>query len=482
MKSEPSVKKNTIYNIIKSMSSVVFPLVTFPYVSRVLGTENVGKINFSTSVISYISLIASLGITTYAVRECAKIRENKKDLNKLASQIFTINVLSTIFAFLVLLILLIIVKPLFNYRVLILINASTVLFTLLGTDWINTAMEDFKYITIRTFAFQLVSILLMFIFVRESEHYYRYAFITALSASGGNITNIFYRRKYCKISLVKEIEFKKHIKPILLVFSLILSQTIYCNSDVIILGLIKGDYQVGLYSVAVRIYTIVNTLVASVAFVVMPRMSNAFSRKDYLEINGLVRYAMDCVVVIGVPILVGIACIAPEVVEIIAGKEYAGAELALRILMISLMCSFFGGIVTNVILIPSGREKICLFASIVSACVNIILNFILIPKFGLYAAAATTALAEAVGLIIVSRKVEKKIRIDSYKDVFGGPILGCIGIALVTFLTKKLSFGLWLRTLIIVVSSVIIYVLALLLCKNKFIKEIIESITKKIKR
>ena len=482
MSSNVSVKKNTVYNLIKSLSSVIFPLITFPYISRVLGTENVGKINFSASVISYISLMAALGITTYAVRECAKVKDNKSDLNKLASQIFTINIASTVVAFFALFFLLLVARPLLDYRVLIIINSTTVLFTTLGTDWINTAMEDFKYITIRTFVFQLISIILMVLLVREPNHYYRYAFITALSASGGNIMNIFYRRKYCKITLVREIEFKRHIKPILLVFSLILSQTIYCNSDVIILGLIKGDHQVGLYSVAVKIYSIVNTLVASVAFVVMPRMSNAFSKKDYSEINGLVRYAMDCIVVLGLPILVGIACIAPELVEIIAGREYVGADLALRILMISLCCSFFGGIVTNVILIPSGRENISLIASIVSALLNVILNLLFIPKFGLYAAAATTALAEAIGLIIVSRFVEKDIKISNYKEVFLGAVLGCLGIVCVAFITKQLSFGLWLRTLIIVALSVIIYVVVLLLCKNKFIKEIIESITKKIKR
>lgn len=482
MEQKVSIKKNTVFNVIKSLSTVIFPLITFPYVSRVLGADNVGKVNFSSSIVSYLSLIASLGITTYAIRECAKAKENEYELNKLASQIYSINITSTIVAYVVLLVVLIFAKPIYGYRGLILIQAVTVLFSTLGTDWINSAMEDFKYITIRTFLFQGLSIILMLLFVKESAHYYRYAMICVISASGGNIVNIFYRRKYCKISYTLRMDIKKHLKPIMLVFSLILSQTIYCNSDMTILGLIKGDYQVGLYSVAVRIYTIVNTMVASIALVVMPQMSKLFQIKKYDEINKLVRYAMDCIVVIGFPVITGIACIAPELVEIIAGPEYIGATLALRILMISLLFSYLGGIVSNVIMIPSGREKICLKTSVISAIINVVFNFILIPRFGLYAAATTTALAEGVALCVISRHIEKEIKFGKPKEVFLGPIVGCASIACVTYVIKSFELGLWFRTILIIILSVLSYALAMIVTKNKFVMDIFNSFIKKLKK
>lgn len=481
MEKDISVKKNTIYNIIKSVSAIVFPMITFPYASRVLGVENVGKINFSSSMISYISLIASLGVTTYAVRECAKVREDREQLNRLSSQIFSINIISTIFAYIVLFICLLFFKPLFDYRLLIVIQGISVLLTTLGTDWINSAMEDFRYITIRTFIFQIISIILMVIFVREPSHYYRYALIVVLSASGGNIMNFFYRKKYCNISITCKMNIKKHLKPIIMVFSLILSQTIYCNSDMTILGLMKGDYQVGLYSVAVKIYTIVNTMVASVAMVVMPRMANWFAKKNYEEINKLIRYAVDCIVTLGLPVAVGVACIAPELVEIIAGVGYMGADFALRILMISLVFSYLGGIITNIIMIPSGREKVSLKASIVSASINIVLNIILIPRYGLYAAAFTTALAEFVALCIVSRYVEKDIKIGRFTEIFGAPIIGCIGISIITIFIKQLPIGLWGRTCIIIGLSMLTYIITLIIMKNKFALEIINSVKNKKK-
>lgn len=150
------VRKNSIYSLLKAFSQVVFPLITFPYISRVLHAENVGKVNFANSIISYVSLAASLGITTYAVRECSKIKDDKNKLENMVGQIISFNMVTTFIAYIGLALALLAAKPLENYREMIIILSTTVLFTTLGADWLNTAMEDFKYITVRTFLFQLI--------------------------------------------------------------------------------------------------------------------------------------------------------------------------------------------------------------------------------------------------------------------------------------------------------------------------------------
>ena len=151
-----SIKINAILNVIKTCSTIFFPLITYPYVFRVLMPDNIGKVNFSNSFISYFSLIAGLGIGTYAIRECAKVRDNKERLNNFSSQIFSINIFTTFIAYLLLFFALVFFRKLDNYRVLILLYGSTIVFTTLGADWINTAMEDFFYITIRTILFQIL--------------------------------------------------------------------------------------------------------------------------------------------------------------------------------------------------------------------------------------------------------------------------------------------------------------------------------------
>ena len=174
---EKSIKRNTVYNAIKTLSSIIFPLITFPYISRVLLPENVGKINFGLSIVSYFTLIATLGITTYAVRECSAVRDDKEKLSDIASQIFSINIVTTIIAYVALAVTLLAYNKLENYRLLIVIQSLTIAATTLGADWLNTAMEDFRYITVRTVAFQFVSLVLMFVFVHKPEHYMRYAVI-----------------------------------------------------------------------------------------------------------------------------------------------------------------------------------------------------------------------------------------------------------------------------------------------------------------
>ena len=250
---QPSVKKNTVFNIIKTLSTIIFPLITFPYISRILHAENIGKINFGASIVSYVSLIASLGVTTYAVRECSKVRFDQNRLNETASQIISINIISTCIAYIALFLLLLFWKSVLNYRILILIQSLSILFATLGADWLNTAMEDFKYITIRTFVFQLIALIAMFVFVHKPEHYLVYAIISIISSSGGNIVNIFYRRKYCKIHLTLKIEWSKHLPPIILLFAMILSQTIFVNVDTTMLGIMRSDFEVGLYSTSTKI-------------------------------------------------------------------------------------------------------------------------------------------------------------------------------------------------------------------------------------
>lgn len=482
MEQTSNVKKNTLFNTIKSIFGIIYPLITFPYISRVLLTENVGKINFGNSVVSYFSLIASLGVTTYAVRECSKYKKDRVKLGEVSSQILSINIWSTIVAYLALGITLIVARPLDSYRTLIIIQSSTILFTTLGADWLNTAMEDFKFIAVRTMGMQVFSLILMFILVKKPQDYLIYATISVIASSGANVINIFYRSRYCKTKFTLHIEWKKHLPPILLLFSLILSQTIYTSSDTTILGLFKGDYQVGLYSTSVKIYNIVNTVVASVAWVVMPQLSANFAKRDYNQINKLLKYSLNFIIVLGLPCLVGLNVITKEIILLIAGESYLGAELSLRILTFSLACSFISGWIGNMMMLPAGKENICLKSSIVSAVVNIVLNLILIPIWGLDAAATTTAISEFLGIVIKRPYIDKEIRIDGLKQMIAAPVVGSIGIVIVSIVVRCFIASPYLIAILTILLSGMVYLAALVLMKNEFAMNFLNPIISKLKR
>lgn len=465
---ESSIQSNTIYNAIKSAAAIVFPLISFPYASRVLLTESMGKVSYGNSIVSYFTLIATLGITTYAVRECAKVRNNAEELSRTASQLYSINILTTVAAYVLLAATLLFARPLENYRFLIVMQSMTILFTTLGTEWLNTAMEDFRYITIRTVFFQVLAIVLLITFVHSPEDYLIYALINVVSASGSNIVNIFYRRKYCRIRFTTHMDLKKHMPPILLLFSMVLSQTIYVNSDVTIIGLFRGDHEVGLYNTAVKIYNIVNTMVSSVAFVVMPKLSMWFAQKNYKEINKLLRYGMNFIIVLGLPCIVGINVAAGGIVELIAGADYAAATPALHVLTIALAASLLSGFMGNLIMIPSGREKVCLKASICSAVVNLILNLIFIPRFGFVAAACTTAVAELVGCFMQLPKVEKEIQLGKIWTMVGAPLCGSAAIVVIGICVKALVKNVIMCTCLTICVSAVAYLAILIIMRHEF--------------
>ena len=464
-----SVRKNTLYNILKTFSTVIFPLITFPYISRVLGTENIGKINFGNSIVSYFSLIASLGINAYAIRECSKVKNDREALNAIASRIYSINIVTTIVAYLLLAICLATVPQLRGYRGLILIQSISIICASLGTDWINTAMEDFRYITIRTFVFQGIALLSMFIFIHKKEHYIIYAVISLISSSGAQLANIIYRKRFCRIQFTKDMQWRLNFPPIIVMFVMILSQSILNNLDTTMLGFLKGDEEVGLYSTAVKVTNIVQQLTISITWVVLPQITFHYRSRNYNEINKLLRYVLSFTVVLGLPCLIGINFFAEEIVVAVGGEEYIAAANCLRILSISMLWGYINNIFGNLVLLPSNREKRYMFACITSAGINAITNAFFIPALGIYGASITTAISNMITTIINFKAVEKEISFGDIKSLFRGPVIGTLFVSGFCIFAKYIIVSPLPRLFVAVVISVAIYFLVLLLLRDEFL-------------
>ena len=475
--SEKSLKVNSILNVIKTISSILFPLITFPYISRVLQPEYVGKVNFGASFVSYFSLIASLGITTYAIRECSAVRGDKNKLSEIASQIFSINVYTTIIAYVMLGLSLIFFRELDSYRTLIIVQSTAILFTTWGTDWLNSAMEDFKFITIRTIGFQFISLLLMLILVHQPEDYYKYAAITVLSSCGANITNILYRRKYCTVRFTKDMHLQEHLKPIVLLFAMILAQTVFNNTDTTMLGLMKGDFEVGIYSTAHKMKNIITQVVASLCWVIMPRMSYYYAKGEWDSINEMLKKVLSVMVTIGFPCVAGCVVLSSEIIEIVAGQQYAAASLPLVILMLSFVIDIFGGsFLGNMVCLPAKQEKVFMEACCFAAVINMILNYILIPYGGASAAAFTSGISTIVIFIWLFVKKDSRVRLNYIWEVCKGPLIGSLLIVVVCLGLKHLIHTLITLVIFSVFASAIIYVLVLLICKNEIVIDVISMI------
>lgn len=470
-----SVKINIILNALKTMASIIFPLITFPYVSRILQAENIGKVQFAASIISYFSLLASLGISMYAIREGSAIRDDKEKLEKFCSQIFSFNVLSTIVAYIGIIILLIFMKREAEYKYLIIIQSMTIVFTTLGVDWINSIFEDFKYITIRSILIQFLTLILTFIFIRSSNDYYSYAIISVISSVGANILNIFYVRKYCKIKLTTNIEFKKHFKPIILLFSNYIASTIYKDADITMLGAMCGEYNVGIYYVAVKTYNIIKQLLNSIVAVIIPRISNYEANNQSNEKNYLLDQVLRIIILFTFPIITGLIMLKEQIILIIAGESYMDAVVPFIILSVSLFFAVLANFTSNMILIVHKKEKISLISTIIAATTNFILNIILIPVLKETGAAITTLIAEMLVALITGYHAYKYYKPQKMLRTILAVLVGCSFIVIIITFIRNLNLTNIFEVIISVFLSIIGYFVCIFLIDKKNFISIIRS-------
>ena len=466
MVEKPSVKKNVILNMLKQACSILFPLITFPYASRVLGSTYFGKINFSRSIVNYFLLLAALGINSYAIREGARLRNDKKRLEKFVSEIFSINVITTFISFILLGILILFWKKTHNYIPIIAIQSLIILFSTIGSDWINSIFEDFQYLTIRYIVIQAACLLPLFIFVRSSKDYLIYTLILVFSGYGGNLFNIIYIRKYVRRRFTLSINWRKHLLPILILFSSTIAVQIYLNSDITMLGAMKSDSETGIYSAVTKIYTIIKELINAITIVIIPRISSMMQKKN---IDGIEKISNDTVGLLFsliLPLSTGLFLLSGDVINIVNGADYISGSNALRILTIALPFAVLSCYLSNALLVPFRKEKQYLVATISAAGINFVLNLLFIPIWGMNGAAITTLVAEAVVFSLAFFFVSKEIKIRvAARDIYSS-VVGCIAIIIICLWARNVSFTIF-RIAISFILSLIVYIAITVALGNK---------------
>ncbi len=474
---QKSLNLNMLLSAIKGLMSVIFPLITFPYISRVLGVETLGKYNFAVSVIGYIVLLAGLGINQYAVREGARVREDKEKFGKLANQVFTINIFSTIFAYLVLAVLVLVVPKFHDYTALLLILSSQIIFTAFGTEWMYSIYEEYAYITLRSVVFQIISLILMFVFVKTEADVNIYAIITVVSVSGSNVFNYIHAKKYHRVRLTKTPDFKTHLKPVLVLFAMSATVSIYVNSGTTILGFLSGDEAVGIYSVAAKVYTVIKGVFASVVLVSIPRISSYLGGENKEVLRKTVKEIYSTLLTVTMPAVFGVAVLSKEIVLIIANESFIAASPAIIISAVTMfVClgAYFWG---QAILVPFKKENVVLRATITSAIVNVVLNFSLIPLLDEIAPAIATFVSETVAFVWCALAGRKLVgNIDSIKTGVK-TVIGCIPILIFSLVLKPVISNMYVYIIALVALSGIAYLIIELLLKN----EVLFSIFNKVK-
>lgn len=480
-KKKHSLGINAALNGLQSALNLIFPLITFPYVSRILSVEGMGIYNFSSTYVGYFLLIAGLGINTYAIREGAKLRDDYGKMSDFSSEVFSLNMISTLIAYILLILSLLIFKILNNYSLCILIFSIQILFTTLGTNWLYVIYEDYAYITTRNIVFKIISIVLLFVFVKKETDYLIYAWITVLASVGSNLLNYIHAKSFINLRFSWKTNWKAHVKPTLIIFASAIAVNIYVSSDNTILGLIKGEREVGIYSVSVKIYTIVASLLTAILTVTIPRLSALYGKKIFSEYKSILNKLIDLLIVLTFPAMTGLMMLSKNIVVIIAGRKYIQASSSLAIIAWAILFSLFSWVFSDCVLLPAKREKYLLKSTIITAIFNVMINLFFIPLWSYDGASLSTVLAEGMsvamnayyGKDILKKSLTKKTFVKNILDA----LIGCIVVLLICYIVNLSVKSFVVGILISVPLSIIGYFITLVLCNNLTVKEAVKYMT-----
>lgn len=403
-----SIKKNFSYSVLLNISNVLFPIITAPYIARVLGPDACGLAKFAGTYAGYFVLVASLGSYIYGAREVSKLRDKKLELERFISEMMSISVIHTVTLSMIYLATLFLI-PQMRENILIYFIAGFSLYLLPfgGLNWYFSGKERFGFITSRTLFFRILTIIAMFIFVKSRLDLYIYMILNVLSSFGIIFSNIYYIRKDgVRISLIRD-GLKKHYKPMLLLFSSNVAISIYTMLDSLMLGIFSSYSEVSFYSNSATLCKALLCIVTSLSAVAVPRMAYYFKDKDYDNINNLMSKSLSIVAFLAIPMAFGIACIAPKFVPLFLGTAYEPAVVPTMIMSGVVIAIGFNNIMGLQILIGLELDKRFLQCILVGTISNFILNLVAIPLWGASGAATTSVIAEFLILFVMIIYVKK---------------------------------------------------------------------------
>ena len=454
------------------MSTFIFPLITFPYISRILLPEGTGKVSFATSLISYFNILAQLGIPKYGIRVCAQVRDNREELSRTAHELMIINIIMSIVAYIGLFISLVTVPRLQTDKGLYIIVSLTIIFNTIGMEWLYKALEQYTYITIRSVIFKFIALIAMFALIHSKEDYLLYGGISIFAASASNIFNFFHAHRYIQMRPMGGYNLKRHMKPVAVFFAMACATTIYTHLDTLMLGFMKTDDDVGYYNAAVKIKTILVSIVTSLGTVLLPRASYYVEHGLMKEFKTITKKAINFVMLLATPLMVYFILFARYGILFLSGSAYENSIIPMQIIMPTLLFIGISNITGIQILVPTGRETIVLYSEIAGAITDIILNALLIPRFASAGAAIGTLIAELVVMMVQYYALRKEVK-ELFINVSYWKIWIAIGASsLLSMWVIKLEFGNFLTLLISACIFFASYGLFLLFTKEALAMEL----------
>lgn len=462
--------KNYLYNSLYQIFTLITPLVTTPYISRVLGVENIGIYGYSLSITTYFMVMGSLGIPLYAQREIATIGENKKKRSIFFYQIILVQViLLTITIYLVL-----IMRFTNKYKEIYLLQTVGLFGYVFATSWFYMGIEKFDIIVKKNIIVKLFSIATIFIFINNREDLAKYTFLMGMSNLIGNVIIIFDLKNYIYISSIN-FSLKKiisHVKPAFILGIPYYMTTIYSVLDKTMLGFISNGYEeVGYYEQTQKIIGLALSFITVISTVLLPRITHEVSNNDRNRIKILINVGLDFIFILSLPIIMELFVVGEMIIPWFLGVEFNKVGDLIKISSPLIIIIGITNLLGNQYLIATRREKKLIYIIFIGVIINCIFNFILISKFNSSGVILSTIFSEIIKLIIILIYIKKEIKLKLIDEVRIKYLLAAI-LMLLLLITLKNKFNLEysaLNTLFLIVIGWLIYIVELIILKDKYV-------------
>lgn len=478
MSLQPSIKKNFILSTLYQILTVITPFITAPYLARVLGAEKIGISSYSYSIVTYFVMFSSLGTATYGIREISRTRENKQLNTKLFWEIEILSVITSS-CMLCLWIILILFSP--NYRIIFTILTFSILTTMLDISWFYNDLEEFKYTVTRNSIVKILGVILIILFVKKPSDLWIFIFINGITGFLGNLSMWITVRKFLVPINFKELKIIPHFKETFIYFIPTIASTIYQVLDKTLIGLItQKPSQVGYYEEATKIINLLKSFCyTSISNVLGTRNSFLFEQNNITEMKSNISKTIDFVLFMSIGACFGIIGISRLFIKFFLGNNFETSIFYLQLLSPTLIIVGISTVANNLYFIPAGLRKKSCFFEVCGAFVNLIFNLILIPHLSSIGAIIGTLIAESIisilyiffskGIITFTDLIKL-----SYKKIIAAFImLLCIS------LIDKLKINDSLILILQIISSSFVYLIILLLLKDKNVFLLYRKLTNK---
>lgn len=497
-----SIAKNYIYNMVYQVLILILPLITTPYLSRVLGAEGIGIYSYTYAIVTYFILFGSLGVALYGQREIAYAQDNPEKRTKVFIEIVAFRFITILLATIFYFFLFVKGKEYQLYYQILILELVAAIFDI---SWFFQGLEEFKKTVTRNVLVRICSVSLVFLLVKTREDLAKFTLIYSLADLIGNASLWFYLPKYLKGVKVKNINIKQHLPHIVLLFIPQIANQIYKILDTTMIGwLIENKAETGYYEQGQKVIRLLLTVVNSLGIVMIPRMANAFANNDKKQIKSYMNMSFKFTFFLSFPIMLGIASISKAFVPIFFGPGYDKVNYIIYICCPMILLMGIENVIGTQYLLPTKRQKEYTKSVTAGVIVNFILNYILISLYQSIGAAVATVISQIVVDVLQYNNIKNEIKINELLKSASKYFISALVMFGFCILTKfflntnivqngiyNLSFNMQISkehlfNTISIISQmavgVIVYIVTLIILKDDYVFKFLEKIKNKILR